>query len=338
MIKRITGTTNLCKDIYYIVNGGIKIIPRKCFRNSDFNTLLQVTRFKCGGFTFGLKICHIIADAQGVAQFLTSVSELARGANQPSVLPVWDRHLLLARDPPVSTHIHQEYEPIQGATQEEYDMVLKSPPTNLVHRSFFFCPKEISALRRHVQSLEPFSHVSRFELITAAVWRSRTLSLDYSPDFEVRVQFPVNSRGKMVPQLPTGFYGNAFARAVAFGKAGKLCSSPLVYALKLVKEAKARATASDFLQSLADMLELRGRPRFMVARTFMVSDVTRAGFQDVDFGWGEGMYGAKPFPWVVTFYTSFKNNAGEDVVVVPMCLPEPAMARFKEEMESLIQA
>ncbi|XP_078149932.1 benzyl alcohol O-benzoyltransferase-like [Carex rostrata] len=298
---------------------------------------IQVTRFKCGGFTFGVKTCHIIADGFGVAQFQTAISELARGAKQPSVLPVWDRHLLLARDPPVPTHIHREYEPIEDATQEEYDMVLKTPPANLVDRSFFFGPNQISALRRHVQSLKPMSHVSRFELITAAVWRSRTISLDYNPDSEVRVQFPVNLRGKMVPPLPTGFYGNAFARAMAFSKAGKLCSSPLEYALKLIQEAKAKATSTDFLQSLADMLVQRKRPRFLVARTFMVSDLTRAGFQTVDFGWGGGMHGTKPFPWVVTFYTSFKNSVDEEVVVVPMCLPEAAMETFKEEMESLIQ-
>ncbi|KAF3339125.1 transferase [Carex littledalei] len=94
---------------------------------------MQVTRFKCGGFTLEVKICHIIADARGVVQFLTAISKLARGAKQPSVLPVWDRHLLLARDPPVPTHIHREYEPIEDATQAEYDMILKTPPANLVH-------------------------------------------------------------------------------------------------------------------------------------------------------------------------------------------------------------
>ncbi|KAJ3684681.1 hypothetical protein LUZ61_013845 [Rhynchospora tenuis] len=299
---------------------------------------VQVTHFKCGGFSFALKICHIIADAHGAVQFLTAIGELARGADQPSVFPVWDRHLLLARDPPAPTHIHREFEPIEDATQEDYDIVLKTPPANLVYRSFLFGPEEISALLKYVQTLGSMSFVSRFDLITAAVWRSRTIALNYSPDSEIRVQFPVSSRGKMDPPLPTGFYGNAFARAVAFSKAGILSSSPLEYALKLVKEAKARATASDFLQSLADLTVLRRRPEMMVARTFLVSDVSRAGFQGVDFGWGEGMYGAKPFPWTVTFYSSFKNSVGEEVVVVPMSLPEQAMETFKAEMESLIQA
>ncbi|KAJ3684674.1 hypothetical protein LUZ61_013838 [Rhynchospora tenuis] len=297
---------------------------------------VQVTRFKCGGFTFAHKTCHMIADAHGWAQFLTAIGEFARGADQPNVLPVWDRHLLLARDPPAPTHIHLEYEPFEGETQE-YDDVLKTLPANLVYRSFLFGPKDVSFLKKYVQSLKSMSNVSRFDLITAAVWRSRTIALDYPPDCEIRVQFPVNSRGKMVPSLPTGFYGNAFALAVAFSKAGKLCSSPLEYALKLVKEAKENARACDFLQSLADLNVLRGRPQMIVARTFLVSDITCAGFQGVDFGWGEGMFGVKSFPWL-TMYTSFKNSDGEEIVVVPMCLPQLAMATFKAEMESLIQA
>ncbi|KAJ3684676.1 hypothetical protein LUZ61_013840 [Rhynchospora tenuis] len=297
---------------------------------------VQVTRFKCGGFTFAHKTCHMIADAHGWAQFLTAIGEFKRGADQLNVLPVWDRHLLLARDPPAPTHIHLEYEPFEGET--EYDDVLKTLPANLVYRSFLFGPKDISFLKKYVQSLKSMSNVSRFELITAAVWRSRTIALDYNPDCEIYVQFPVNSKGKMVSPLPTGFYGNAFARAVAFSKAGKLSSSPLEYALKLVKEAKEKARASDFLQSLADLSVLRGWPQMMVARTkFLVTDVSRAGFQGVDFGWGAGMFGEKSFPWS-TMYTSFKNSDGEEVVVVPMCLPELTMATFKAEMETIIQA
>ncbi|KAJ3684678.1 hypothetical protein LUZ61_013842 [Rhynchospora tenuis] len=300
---------------------------------------VQVTRFKCGGFSFAHKTCHTIADAHGWAQFLTAIGEFARGADQPNVLPVWDRHLLLARDPPAPTHIHLDYELTDDATQKEFHILSKTPvPANLVHRSFLFGPKDISALKKCVQSLESMSYVSRFELITAAVWRSRTIALDYNPDCEIYVQFPVNSKGKMVSPLPTGFYGNAFARAVAFSKARKLSSSPLEYALKLVKEAKEKARASDFLQSLADLSVLRGWPQMMVARTkFLVTDVSRAGFQGVDFGWGAGMFGEKSFPWS-TMYTSFKNSDGEEVVVVPMCLPELTMATFKAEMETLIQA
>lgn len=52
----------------------------------------QVTRMRCGGFVWGLQICHCLADAAGVAQFMTAVGEFARGVpGAPTVKPVWAR-------------------------------------------------------------------------------------------------------------------------------------------------------------------------------------------------------------------------------------------------------
>ncbi|KAF3444340.1 hypothetical protein FNV43_RR14031 [Rhamnella rubrinervis] len=56
--------------------------------------LIQVTRLKCGGFIFAIRFNHPMTDGLGIAQFTISLSEMARGAEQPSVLPVWQRELL----------------------------------------------------------------------------------------------------------------------------------------------------------------------------------------------------------------------------------------------------
>ncbi|XP_022680064.1 benzyl alcohol O-benzoyltransferase-like [Setaria italica] len=39
----------------------------------------QVTRLRCGGFIFGFQICHCMADGTGIVQFLTALTEFARG-------------------------------------------------------------------------------------------------------------------------------------------------------------------------------------------------------------------------------------------------------------------
>ncbi|OAY81984.1 Benzyl alcohol O-benzoyltransferase [Ananas comosus] len=272
-------------------------------------------------------------------QFLKALGELARGAAAPSVRPVWARDLLTARSPPCITHDHPEYE---FSTDEiAKDKLTSVLPKDMVRRPIFFGPKEISALRNHLPAHLRMSS-SRFELITAAIWRSRTAALAYGPEDEVRVQFIVNARGRKRSQapLPPGFYGNAFAFTVASSAAAKLCEQPLDYALELVKKAKAKAT-DEFMQSAVDYLVSNGRPHFAVAKTYIVSDVTRAGFEDVDFGWGEGAYGGPAkggegeILGVANYITRAKNGKGEEGIFVAVCLPSYAMERFQMEIDTL---
>ncbi|KAJ4841375.1 hypothetical protein Tsubulata_033359 [Turnera subulata] len=50
-----------------------------------------------------------MSDARGIFQFCSAVSEIACGADAPSILPVWERHVLDSIDPPKVTHQHFEY-------------------------------------------------------------------------------------------------------------------------------------------------------------------------------------------------------------------------------------
>lgn len=90
--------------------------------------------------------------------------------------------------------------------------------------------------------------------------------------------------------LPDGYYSNAFVYSVTITTAGKLIENPLAYALDLVKKAKTNVTKEN-MQSTTDLMVIKGRPYFNKLRLYLVSDVTRAGFRDVEFGWGKPVYG-----------------------------------------------
>ncbi|XP_030472300.1 benzyl alcohol O-benzoyltransferase [Syzygium oleosum] len=296
--------------------------------------LIQVTRLKCGGFIFAVRLNHTMCDAPGLVQFMNAVGEMARGADAPSVLPVWERELLDARDPPQITCTHQEYDQVEDTKGT------LMPLDDMDHRSFFFGAAQMSALRSRVP---PHQHASsKFEILTACLWRCRTIALQPDPEEEVRVLCIVNARTKFDPPLPTGYYGNAFAFPVAVTSADKLCQNPLGYALELVKKAKADVT-EEYMRSLADLMVIRGRPHFAVVRSFLVSDTTKAGFGDVDFGWGKAVYGGPAkggvgaIPGVASFYIPFRNRQGESGIVVPVCLPAPAMRRFVQELDALLK-
>ena len=79
----------------------------------DLGTM-QVTRLRCGGFIFALRLNHTMCDAPGLIQFLDAISEMAQGLPVPSLLPIWQRELLNARSPPPITRIHEEYEEVNN--------------------------------------------------------------------------------------------------------------------------------------------------------------------------------------------------------------------------------
>ncbi|KAJ1385168.1 Transferase [Sesbania bispinosa] len=179
-----------------------------------------------------------MSDGVGIKQFMNAWAGMARGARQPSILPVWHRELLMARDPPRITCNHREYEQVTDNTLKE--------GTIMVDRSFFFGPSEIAALRR----LVPFIFAKRsttFDIITACLWCCRTKALQLKQEEEVRMMCVVNSRARFNPPLPVGYY--------------------------------------------------------------VVSDLTRARFREIDFGWGKAIYGgvakggAGLFPGATVLYT-----------------------------------
>jgi len=290
----------------------------------------QVTRMRCGGFVWGLQICHCLADAPGAMQFLTAVTEFAREVpGAPTVPPAWARDIFSARSPPRPVAgRHPEYEPVPDAERDKI-----YPGDALVHRDLFFGRQEVAALRA-LAPPELAAKSSRFDLIAAFLWRCRANALGYDDGDLVRLQFVVNARGRkgVTPAVPEGFYGNAFSHAVAESAAGELRRRPFGHALLLVANAKARVMEDGHLQSLVDMLAACGRPRFTVARTYLVSDITRSGLTDLDIGWGRGVYGGPPTATLATFHLAGKNDAGEDGVLVPMRLPAPAMERLMSEV------
>jgi hypothetical protein len=265
---------------------------------------------------------------------MSALGEISCGLKEPSIAPVWHRELLNARDPPRVTCTHREYEQIADTKGTII------PLDDMAHRSFFFGPTEVASIRA---LLPPHQQKqSNFEILTACLWRCRTIALQPDNDEEVRIICIVNAREKFNPPLPNGYYGNTFAFPVAVTTAGKLIENPLGYALELVKKAKADVT-EEYMHSVADLMVIKNRPHFTVVRSFLVSDVTRAAFGEVDFGWGKAFYGGPAkggvgaIPGVASFYIPFKNAKGETGLVIPVCLPNQAMERFVKELDNVLK-
>ncbi|KAK4273535.1 hypothetical protein QN277_021916 [Acacia crassicarpa] len=290
----------------------------------------QVTRLKCGGFILAYFLNHTMCDGPGLVQFLGALAEIARGANEPSVAPIWRRELLNARDPPRITCTHNEY-------VEVPDDDTKTEMTEAMSQdSFFFGPDELKVIRPLFSQYH--GQHTTFEMLTAFLWRCRTISLELEPHQEVRLMLISNLRGKTDPRLlPHGYYGNGFVYPASVTTAGELSGNPLGYALKLVKEAKGEATA-EYMQSVADLMVIRGRPCFTPVRSWVVSNLIHSGFGDLDFGWGKAMYAGPAMAGIGSFpgVSWACGSAKGDGVVVLICLPPKAMKIFAREIDNLL--
>ncbi|MED6140910.1 hypothetical protein PIB30_098103 [Stylosanthes scabra] len=145
----------------------------------------QMTHLKCGGFISAIRMNHTMCDGSGIGQFTKAIIEIAQGAAKPSIMPVWCRELLCERDPPRVTCIHHEYDQLPLDNKSVFKPY---------QASFFFGPKEIHALRRHLPSHLAESSTT-FDILTACLWRCRTVALQWeNPNQEVRLIFSVNAR------------------------------------------------------------------------------------------------------------------------------------------------
>ncbi|CAM0958278.1 unnamed protein product [Alopecurus aequalis] len=296
--------------------------------------LIQVTRLLCGGFVLALSLNHTICDAIGIAQFLNAVAERARGVPVPTVAPAWSRELLEARSPPMPSFPHREFDVLPAPGPP-------SPPPaadDMIMRSFTFTTADIAAIKKHLSPLLRDT-ATTFEILTAFLWRARTQALEVAPGEDVLLVFIVNFRGIPELSLPTGYYGNACVPMTAFANAAALGDGSIGDAVSLVREAKATVTA-EYVRSTLDVLVLRGRPCLALQNNmFVVSDNRHAGFDRVDLGWGEPVYGGPADSiFGLGFLVAVKDLDGQDAVTVQIVLPRPAMKRFTAAVGKLCEA
>ncbi|KAM3371008.1 hypothetical protein ACQJBY_018390 [Aegilops geniculata] len=315
----------VCDGVVECGSGAVVVVGRPLL-------YMQVTRLKDGAFVLGFQVCHVIADAAGVTQFIRAIAELARGEAHTSVSPVWEREIFKARDPPRVRHdVYPAYDPsspsrtVLGDHDDADDPMLSTPTQEMVGQYLRFGPKEVAALRRHVDTAQP---CTTFELLTAFLWRCRTAALGYRPWQRVRLVLRVDARGnrrcRLDPPIPRGYYGNAVLRPMAEARVEDLCGRPLGHAVGLVRKAK-----------LVRMASARTDDERLVAsrRVFHVSDLTRLGQADkFNFGWARRVGGGLARIGISSFLMACKNEHGEDTVVVPMLLPRHATERLAKVM------
>ncbi|XP_047320938.1 spermidine coumaroyl-CoA acyltransferase-like [Impatiens glandulifera] len=197
---------------------------------------LQVTVFPCGGFIVGMSILHSIVDVFGAAQFFKALAEMAGGKVEPSVIPAWEREMLI-----VSIMPDEEKEMGNNNNNNNNSQPNNLPESQhlsseLINECVNISSDGIKRLKLELAT-EIGDDVTTFEALSSYIWRSRFKALEFNPDDKTVFVMMVGLRDRLDhPKLPKGYYGR------------DLVEGPLSKMVKLIKETKNICSQPEFIR------------------------------------------------------------------------------------------
>lgn len=280
--------------------------------------MMQVTEFACGGFVVGLVAVHTIADGLGAAQFINAISEFARGVVKPTIAPIWARELI--PNPP---------------------KMPPGPPPSFECFGFKHFVMDVAVDNiAHVKS-EYFQtnghYCSTFDVAIAKVWQARTRAIKYEPNFKVHVCFFANTRHLLTHVLPKvgGFYGNCFYPVSVTATAEVVASARLLDVIRMIRDGKARLP-SEFFRWSTGNVKVDPYQLTFKHNVLFVSDWTRLGFFEVDYGWGVPNH-ILPFTYadyMAVAVLGAPPSMKKGTRIMTQCVEEEHLVDFKDEMKA----
>ncbi|CAM6094727.1 unnamed protein product [Calypogeia fissa] len=286
---------------------------------------VQVTKFKCGGFAFGLANQHSMFDGIGAIEFNRSWSEIAKGL-PVSNPPFLDRTILKARSPPLIGYPHDEFAEIEDLSKDGHLVI-----NEIVHDSFCFTPAEMDVLKKKVLIEGDIQSCTTFEVLSGIVWKARTMALKMEPEQKTRLYFAVDGRSKFSPALPAGYMGNGIVLTYAMTTSADLCGKPFHHAVKLVQNAIALINDSYMRSAIDYFEETHARPA--TTGSMIITTWSKLPFQTTDFGWGEPSQAGPvvlPEKEIVLFLAHGKERKSINVL---LGLPPKVMEEFRKVLK-----
>ncbi|XP_078149147.1 acyl transferase 5-like [Carex rostrata] len=277
--------------------------------------MMQVTEFTCGGFVIGLIAVHTLADGLGAAQFLNTIADLAQGLPEPTVKPVWGRELI--PNPPTLPPGPPPVFPSFNLQQHVSDV----DSTDVAY-----------VKAQYMDSIGHFC--STFDVCIAKAWQARTRSIGLSQETPVHVCFFASTR-HLLKSLPDGYYGNCFYPVTATATSGAVTSAKLIEVVKMIRDAKVKLSGDFARWAVGDFKKDPYELTFEYNSLF-VSDWTRLGFLEVDYGWGTPSH-VVPFQYVHFMAVAIlapPPAPKKGTRIMTQCVEKEHLSAFQNEMKS----
>ncbi|KAM0886636.1 hypothetical protein ACQ4PT_029572 [Festuca glaucescens] len=291
--------------------------PEEGVDPTSIPVMMQVTEFTCGGFVVGLVAVHTLADGLGAAQFINAIAELARGLDKPKVAPVWDRAVI--PNPP---------------------KLPPGPPPSFQSFGFQHFVTDVSSDRITQIKAEYFEAVgqycSTFDVAIAKVWQARTRAIKYSPEAQVHLCFFANTRHLLTQVLAKegGFYGNCFYPVTVTATAEDVATAGLLGVIRMIRDGKA-GLPLEFAKWASGDVEVDPYQLKFEHNVLFVSDWTRLGFFEVDYGWGAPSH-IIPFTYadyMAVAVLGAPPTPAKGTRIMTQCVEEKHLKEFRDEMK-----
>uniref|UniRef100_J3KYY9 3'-N-debenzoyl-2'-deoxytaxol N-benzoyltransferase n=2 Tax=Oryza brachyantha TaxID=4533 RepID=J3KYY9_ORYBR len=296
----------------------------------DLPLMMQVTEFTCGGFVVGLISVHTLADGLGAGQFINAVGDYARGLDRPRVSPIWAREAIpsppkLPPGPPPDLTMFQ----LRHVTVD-----LSLDTINKAKSSYFASTGQ---------------RCSTFDVAIARTWQARTRSLRLpDPSSRVNLCFFANTRHLMhAAAWPkdaaagngngggAGFYGNCFYPVSVVAESGAVEAADVAGVVGMIREAKARLPAEFARWAVGDFRDDPYELSFTYDSLF-VSDWTRLGFLEADYGWGAPSH-VVPFayhPFMAVAIIGAPPAPKSGARIMTQCVEDDHLPAFMDEIKA----
>ncbi|KAK9193163.1 hypothetical protein WN944_003860 [Citrus x changshan-huyou] len=243
---------------------------------------VQVTELVDGIF-IACTINHSVVDGTSFWHFFNSWSEISRGSDCISKLPVLERGFLS----------DSEYFPSRLPLWSIEPSGTHTPPPNLRQRVFHFTKENIAKLKAKANAeIGSTNKISSLQAILSHIWRSFTRNRSLDPDEEVHFMLGMGVRQRLQPPLPPEYFGNA---AQVLGEfASMKARDQLEQGLGNVALKMNKFIAAYTDEKIKNFLESWGKnPEILTWDSLptknnacFVSSSPRFNFYGNDFGWG----------------------------------------------------
>ncbi|XP_062080182.1 spermidine hydroxycinnamoyl transferase-like [Humulus lupulus] len=308
---------------------------RNLFPDVDYNiplqdipvTLVQATRFACGGISLAVSLSHAVVDGQSAFSFISEWASLTRGEGV---------------NDPLRRFLHDDGENAVLPKQKTTMVILKLGKLDrekLREKANNGLCFDISVADRSY---------TRFELLAAHVWRCACKARKHEPEQPTSLAICVDSKRRLNPPLPNGFIGNATFDVTATGRSGELVSKPLGHAASIIKATLKKVT-SEFIWSAVDYLKYQtdlsmfqsplptNRDESFVYQNPNLGIISWLGLPmyGQDFGWGKeiDMVLGEIEPGSVVLIPDCNDDGS---MVVALCLQTDHMDSFKNHFYNII--